>query len=110
MPNVAGGITEAEFQAQVVELAKILHWDHLHVRKSIGKGKSWQTTTNLVGWPDLLLWHRQHGFAAFELKVGKNVATPEQLAVLATLDAAGARTMVAYPQDWDTVVAVLQGR
>ena len=101
---------EADWQQQVIELATMLGWKHLHVRRSIGGNKQgWKTTTNRKGWPDLFLWHPTHGFAAFELKVGKNVATAEQLEVLAELAAAGARTLVAYPADLDTLVAVLRG-
>lgn len=103
-------ITETEWQTQVVELAHLLRWQHLHVRRSIGKGRSWQTTTNIVGFPDLLLWHPQHGFAALELKSETGKATDEQVAVLASLAAAGARTMIARPSDIDAVTALLQGR
>lgn len=102
---------EAVWQQQVIDLAHMLGWKHLHVRRSIGgKTQGWKTTTNRKGWPDLFLWHAKHGFAAFELKVGKNVATPEQLEVLAELAAAGARTLVAYPADLDVVHAVLAGK
>lgn len=84
-----------------------LGWRHLHVRRSIGKGRKWATTTNVTGWPDLLAWHPSRGFVAIELKVGNNQATPEQTAVLAELKAAGARTMVAYPRDLDAVKDLL---
>ena len=40
-----------QLQGQVVELLGLVGWKHLHVRKSIGKGKRWVTTTNVVGWP-----------------------------------------------------------
>lgn len=99
--------TEIEWQAQVVQLAHTLGWEHLHVRRSIGKGKRWVTATNLVGWPDLFLFHPRRGFVALELKVGKNAATDEQVEVLAGLAAAGARTMIAYPHDLAAVTALL---
>lgn len=103
-------LTHNEYQEQITKAAALLKWKHLHVRKSIGKGKKWQTTTNRVGWPDLFLWHPAHGFLAIEVKVGKDKPTDEQLAVLAELAAAGARTLVAYPADWDVVEAALKGR
>jgi len=103
-------MTETEWQQQVVDLAHLLGWQHLHVRRSIGKGKQWTTATNRVGWCDLFLWHPKHGFVALELKVGRNQPTPEQLEVLAELQAAGARTMVAWPDDLDAVIALLGGR
>lgn len=104
-------VLEAEWQKQVIGLAHMTGWHHLHVRRSIGgKTQGWKTTTNRKGWPDLFLWHPRLGFAAFELKIPGNKATPEQLEVLAELAAAGARTLVAYPADLDAVAAVLQGK
>lgn len=109
MPNVAGGLTHEEFQGQVVEAARLMKWKHLHVRRTIGRGKKWVTSTNRIGWPDLFLWHPEHGFLAIELKVGKDAPSHEQTEVLSELAAAGAATMVAYPTDWDAVVAALRG-
>ena len=97
-----------EWQAQVVELLHALGWSHLHVRRSIGKGHKWVTATNRIGWCDLLAWHPVHGFAAVELKVGRDKATPEQLQVLAELEAAGAATMVAFPHDLDALTSLLR--
>lgn len=103
--------THEEWQRQVVELAHQLGWNHLHVRRSIGKGKKWVTATNRIGFPDLLFWSPRHGFAAIELKVGADKPTPEQLQVLAELEAAGARTAVAFPHDLDALVLpILRGR
>lgn len=98
---------EAEWQETVIDLAKQLGWEWLHVRKSIGKGKKWATTTNVVGWPDLLLWHpRRGGQVALELKVTTD-PTPEQLAVLESLRASGIPGMVAYPKDLPAVTELL---
>lgn len=101
--------THNEWQEQITQLAHVLGWAHLHVRKSIGKGKKWTTTTNIKGWPDLFLWHPRHGFAAIEVKVAPDAPTPEQIAVLASLHAAGARSMVAYPEQLDEVTSLLRG-
>ena len=103
-------MTEDIWQAQVVELARILGWQYLHVRRSIGKGRKWATTTNVIGWPDLLLWHPKHGFAAIELKVGRNRVTAEQVEVLRSLERAGARILVAYPSELPAVQALLTGQ
>lgn len=103
------GPNHTEFQAQVTDLMTMLGWKFLHVRKSIGKGRQWQTTTNRTGWPDLFGWHPAHGFAGIELKVGPDTATVEQLAVLEELKAAGAQTMVAYPEDLDALKRLLRG-
>lgn len=103
--------THEEWQAQVVDLAHMLGWEHLHVRRSIGKGRKWVTVTNVKGWPDLFLWHPTGGFAALELKVGRDRATPEQAAVLASLLAAGAAfAFVARPSDLDLVRSLLDVR
>ncbi len=109
MPSAVGGPNHIEWQNTIVQGARVMGWGHLHVRKSIGRGKKWTTATNVVGWPDLWLWHPRHGFAAIEVKVHPDVPTPEQLAVLQDLAKAGARTLVAYPEDWDKVQAVLRG-
>lgn len=110
MPTADGGLTHEEWQAQVVDAAHIFGWHHLHVRRSIGRGKRWVTATNVDGWPDLLLWRDGGGFLAIELKVGRDKATLEQEQVLAQLARAGAQTMVAYPQDWPAVEAALRRR
>lgn len=102
--------THEEFQAQVVELAHVLGWRHLHVRRTIGRGKRWTTATNVVGWPDLLLWsERQRRVVAIEVKVGRDKPSPEQEAVLASLSAAGVECLVAYPADLDAVQRLLRG-
>lgn len=104
-------ISEAEWQAQVIDLAHAHRWRHLHVRRSIGKGRSWVTTTNVIGWPDLLLWHEgQHRIIAAELKSQGGQPTDDQVAVLASLERAGAETFIWRPADLDDVHTVLKGR
>lgn len=109
MPSVDGGLTHVEWQDQVVVLAHALGWSHLHVRRTVGRGKKWTTSTNVKGWPDLFLWHHRHGFAAIELKVGKDEPTFEQGVILGQLAAAGAKVMVAWPADFDVVRSLLEG-
>ena len=105
-------MTEADFQRQVVELLGILGWEHLHVRKSIGRrgGEAgWQTTTNLKGWPDILAWSpKQRRVIAAELKSEKGRVSPEQVAVLASLEAAGVETFVWRPADLPVIQSVLR--
>lgn len=104
-------LSEADFQRQVCDLAKVLGWKFLHVRKSMGRrggAAGWQTTTNIAGWPDLLLF-KPGRIVAAELKSDVGVATPEQRDVLADLEAAGAQAFVWRPRDWDDVVRVLRG-
>lgn len=103
-------MSEAEWQSQVIQLGQFLGWKHLHVRRSIGKGRSWVTATNRDGWPDLLLWNTRMpdlGLVALELKSESGKVTDEQLTVLAELEYAGVRTMVARPSDLEAVKALL---
>lgn len=104
-------VSEQTFQAQVLELAHLLGWHHLHVRRSIGKGRQWVTATNVVGWPDLLLWHEtQHRVIAAELKSTKGVVSDEQTEVLRQLTAAGLECHVWRPADLDLIGRTLTGR
>lgn len=100
--------THETWQAQVVDLMHMLGWNHLHVRRTIGRGKAWTTSTNRKGWPDLWAWHPVLGFAGVEIKVGLDKPTAEQTQVLAELHAAGAATMVAYPHDLAELTALLR--
>lgn len=110
-------ITEAEFQEQVLQVAHAYGWRHLHVRRSIGKGRKWVTSTN-VPWPDLTLWrpgglHQQRGpaFLVRELKV-VDVWQDGQKEVLAELAGAGVDAGVWWPADFDNgrIVAELSRR
>ena len=98
-----------EWQQQVIDLAHALGWRHLHVRRTVGRGRQWTTSTNRKGWPDLFLWHpTRGGVAAIELKTpGSPKVTAEQTEVLAELEAAGVPTLVAMPADLDAVQAFL---
>ena len=101
-------VLEADWQSQVIDLAHIYGWHHLHVRRSIGKGRRWTTSTNVTGWPDLFFWHEgQRRTIAAELKSETGRTTPEQLAVLASLCAAGVETFVWRPSDLVEVRDVL---
>lgn len=103
--------THIEWQAQVTQLAAMNGWRWLHVRRSIGRGKKWVTSTNVIGWPDLLLWHeRDRRVVAVELKVGRDTPTDEQREVLVSLSNAGVETHVWYPHDLDDAIVVLARR
>lgn len=100
-------LTEGDFQAQIIELAHILGWEVLHVRRSIGKGQKWVTATSIVGWPDLFCYRRRQMFAA-ELKSAKGKVTDEQTHVLHGLGEAGLSVFVWRPDDWDQIQRVLE--
>lgn len=102
-------ISEADFQAQVVELAHLLGWKVLHVRPSVGRGAKWVTSTSITGWVDLFLYHPGRGWhCAVELKSQSGKTTPEQDGVLDDLIASGVPAFVWRPSDLDAVRYVLQ--
>lgn len=101
-------ITETEWQSQVIQLAHTLGWRHLHVRRSIGKGRKWVTTTNVIGWPDLLCWNeKQQRVIAVELKSESGEPTPEQIEVLGQLARSGIETYVWRPSDLERARDIL---
>lgn len=103
-------MNHTEWQDQVLGLAAPLGWQHLHVRRTKGR-HGWTTSTNREGWPDLFLWNvHRPGFVAIELKVAPDLPRQNQLDVLAELAAAGALVAVAYPEQYDQVVALLHKR
>lgn len=107
----APALPESAWQEQVVQLAQLYGWRHLHVRRSIGKGHKWVTATNCDGWPDLFLWNvrrPERGLIAIELKAEDGDPTDEQIEVLAQLAASGVRTMIARPSDLDAVHELLR--
>lgn len=89
-------MTHVDLQAAAVQLLGYTGWGHLHVRRSIGKGHRWQTTTNVPGWPDLWCWApRQPGrWLAVEVKVLPDWLSDDQYVLLASLAAAGAEVLV----------------
>lgn len=106
MPAVT--VTETELQGQIVELARICGWRTMHVRRSLGRGRKWTTTTSVAGWPDLVAW-RPGRFIAIEVKSATGKLSDEQTDVLASLTAAGVETYVVRPADFDAIATVLTG-
>lgn len=104
-------VSEKEWQAQVIDLADKLGWTHLHVRRSIGKGRRWTTATNLDGWPDLTLIRptpEHDGEIVFvELKSETGKVEPEQEAVHDLLRRAGHDVYVWRPSDLEAAGARL---
>lgn len=95
-------ISEREFQAQVVQLARLCGWLVYHTHDS---------RHSAAGFPDLVLVHPGRGEVAYaELKVPPNDATPAQAAWLAALRAAGQRAALWTPADWKAIEDVLRGR
>lgn len=100
-------VTEAQFQAQVIELATANGWQWMHVER-MGDRKGWRTPTKgtLRWWPDLTLC-RNDRLVFAELKADRKLPKAEQLDVLRYLDAAGAEVYIWRPQDWNLILEVL---
>jgi hypothetical protein len=110
-------MTEAQFQAQVVQLAGLLGWSWYHTHDS---------RRSPAGFPDLVLWHpgdviRERGvrgperrvnarFLLAELKTDKGRLSPEQRDTIATMAQAGVAVHLWRPRDFDDVKAVLERR
>ena len=94
---------EWQFQQRVTNLAEAHGWQWHHQRNSIGSRK---------GWPDLALWWPATGelpgrFLLRELKRDGTNPTPEQMATLDSLNAAGVDARVWRPSHWPEIVRTL---
>ena len=104
-------ISEADWQQQFTQLAKLLGWRFMHVRRSLGKGRKWTTATNVDGWPDLTLWSERHpGRVLFvELKSEAGRLRPAQEAVLGEMSRSGLEVYVLRPSDLGLAQRILAG-
>lgn len=103
-------VLETDFQQQIEQLAHMLDWRTMHVRRSVkGERGGWVTATSVAGWPDLVLWHEQHGILFREIKTESGKITQQQLDVLMSLRAAGGDAQVWRPSMWTEIEAQLKG-
>ena len=92
-------LSEREFMAQVIQLARLRNWLVFHAHDSRRSAK---------GFPDLILVRGPWLFA-IELKVGRGKLTPEQERWLFDLcSVPGVKTFVFYPKDWPLIEMVLE--
>ena len=96
---LAATLTEKEFQAQVVQLAKILGWKvQFH----------WRSFHSPAGWPDLTLVRRDRIIHA-ELKTQTGKVSDKQQEWLDALTATGkCEVHVWRPADFDMLTEVLR--
>ena len=98
-------ITEAEFQAQVIELLQHTHWKIYH---------TWKSIHSVAGFPDIIAI-REGELLVIELKSAKGKLTEAQKLWLEAFQLTCARVFVwkaGNDDDWNeaVAVAVLQGK
>jgi len=90
-------ITEREFQAQVVQLARLCGWLVYHTHDS---------RRSAAGFPDLVLVRETVLFV--ELKVPPNRLSPDQTAWVERLRGAGQAACVWTPDQWGEIELTLR--
>lgn len=108
----APALTEAQFQAAVLEMAKLGGWTVAHFRPA-KTSKGWRTpvAADGKGFPDLVLAHETRGRVLYrELKRDGGKLRPEQERWGAVLTAAGADWAKWTPDDLDEIAETLTGR
>lgn len=102
--ELAGSLTEKQWQEQVVALATSLGWRHFH---------PFDMRRSDTGYPDLTLVRERRGDARLvfaELKRQSGKLTAHQAGWLDVLAATGNRVFVWRPTDFDDVHEVLAAR
>ena len=88
-------MSEAAFQALVIELAQRRGWVVAHFRPAIVAGRHMTpVAADGAGFPDLCMAHARHGIIFAELKAARGRLTVDQQLWQAVLVAAGARHYV----------------
>lgn len=100
---------EDEWQAQVIEAARLFKWRVAHFRPALTK-HGWRTAVAAdgAGFPDLVLVRDRVIFA--ELKSATGTTSIDQEEWSAALIEAQAEWYVWRPDDWDAVIAALRRR
>ena len=100
-------MNEAQFQAAVIQIARLNSWRVFHPKKMQGRDGTWRTAlTGDNGWPDLVLAHPKRGLIVAELKADRGRLTQDQHAWLTAL-APWAEIHVWRPADIDKIAARL---
>lgn len=98
-------MTEAQFQAAVIDLARLCGWRVMHTRAAQIRPGVWATPIQGdAGFPDLVLCRPIQGdFIVAELKTETGRVSAGQHLWLRALDAAGVETYVWRPTDLPTI-------
>jgi len=101
-------VSEAQFQRQVLQLAKLCGWRTAHFRPAQNSQGQWRTAVagDGKGFPDLVLTRETVLFV--ELKVNGNRLAPDQVAWRDALQAAGANWHHWTPDDWPAIEQTLK--
>ncbi len=100
-------ISEAEFQRQVMQFAKLHGWRTAHFRKAQRQNGTWLTPVagDGKGFLDIVLV--RHRLLFVELKTERGKLTPEQEAWVQALEDADQTVYVWRPSDWKLIEMVL---
>jgi len=102
-------MNEAQWQAQVVQLAHTFGWLVQHTRPA-KVGDKWMTPiTGDVGFPDLVLAHPQRGVLFAELKTARGRLSAAQKDWAQVLGAGGGECHLWRPDDLLAVMKRLKG-
>lgn len=102
-------MTEAEFQAQVIDIARFRGWKIMHQRPAMGRNGRWITAvTGDAGFPDLVLARAVHGDLIFaELKKEGGRISPLQASWIRTLASTGVEAYIWFPSDITEIISRL---
>lgn len=100
--------SEADFQKQVLALARLHGWRSCHFRAGLTKSGRWVTAVqgDGVGFVDIVLCRERVLFC--ELKSERGALRPDQETWIAALRAAHAEVYVWRPSDWPTIQEILR--
>lgn len=101
MSRASGDVTEAQWQATVLDVAGFGGWLAYHTHDSRRSQK---------GFPDLVLVRDRVLFVELKTDAKASKLTRDQQRWLGALDRAGAEVHVWRPSNYDAVVRILQGR
>lgn len=92
-------MTEAEFQQQIIDTARLLGWKAYH---------TFDSRRSEPGFPDLVLVRDRIVYLEVKSETGR--VSAEQGEWLAAINAAGGSALVVRPSQWDEIVASLKRR
>lgn len=100
--TTATRISEQDFARAVTDLAAQMGYHHMHVRRTVGRGRRWVTGTSISGWPDYAFWRPGRFFLA-ELKSETGTLSYDQQNVMRSLRQAGVDVYIWRPSDWNDI-------